>query len=76
MQAQIDIKYDQLVQLLRQLPKQQWVKLKKEVEEDDKNTSAKSDDMLAFLLKAPTFSKEQLEEVDKARKEIDQWRTR
>ena len=33
MQAQIDIGFEQLVKLAKQLPKQQWTKLKSEVEE-------------------------------------------
>ncbi|MCM5530528.1 hypothetical protein [Parasegetibacter sp. NRK P23] len=75
MQAQIDIGYDQLVKLVKQLPKKQWVRLKNEVEEKAASTS-KSPDMLTFLLNAPTFNKKQLDEIDKARMEISQWRTK
>ncbi len=32
MQAQVDIEFDQLVQIARKLPAQQWTKLKEEVE--------------------------------------------
>jgi len=75
MQAQIDIGFEQLVKLAKQLPKQQWTKLKSEVEEQ--NVSADhATDMLAFLLNGPTFNKRQLDEVAKARKEISQWRTK
>ena len=75
MQAQIDIGYDQLVKLVKQLPKKQWVKLKNEVEEEDMD-KAESTEMLALLLDAPTFSKEQLDEISKATEEITQWRTK
>lgn len=75
MQAQIDIGYDQLVKLVKQLPKKQWVKLKSEVEEQIIE-SDKASDMLTFLLNGPTFSKKQLDEIAKARKEINQWRTK
>lgn len=75
MQAQIDIGFEQLVKLAKQLPKQQWTKLKSEVEEQ--NVSADhATDMLVFLLNGPTFNKRQLDEVAKARKEINQWRTK
>lgn len=75
MQAQIDIGFEQLVKLAKQLPKQQWTKLKSEVEEQ--NVSAgHATDMLAFLLNGPTFNTRQLDEVAKARKEINQWRTK
>jgi hypothetical protein len=75
MQAQIDIGFEQLVKLVKQLPKQQWTKLKSEVEEQDVQTD-KTSDMLAFLLNGPTFNKKQLDEIAKARKEINQWRTK
>lgn len=73
MQAQIDIGFDQLVQLVKQLPKKQWTKLKTEVEEQNTSGSQQSD-MLNLLLEAPTFNKKQLSEIAKARKEINQWR--
>lgn len=73
MQAQIDIGFDQLVKLLKQLPKSQWKKLKTEIEAKEQASSPS--DMLEFLLKAPTFSKKQLDEIARAHKEISQWRT-
>ena len=75
MEAQIDIGFKQLVKLVKQLPKKQWTKLKSEVEEQ-KVSSEQNSDMLSFLLSGPTFNKKQLEEVEKARKEINQWRTK
>ena len=75
MQAQIEIGYDQLVQLVKQLPKKQWTKLKSEVEEGDMQANPKPD-MLTLLLNGPTFTKKQLDEITKARKEINQWRTK
>jgi hypothetical protein len=75
MQAQIDIGFEQLVKLAKQLPKQQWTKLKSEVEKQSVSTEQTSD-MLTFLLNGPTFNKKQLDEVAKARKEINQWRTK
>lgn len=75
MQAQTDIEFNQLVQLVKRLPLKQWAKLKKEVE---KGQNVKNDpsDLETFLLNAPTFSKKQLNEIAKARKEISQWRIR
>jgi hypothetical protein len=75
MEAQIDIGFKQLVKLVKQLPKKQWTKLKSEVEEQ-KVSSDQNSDMLNFLLNGPTFNKKQLDEVEKARKEINQWRTK
>lgn len=75
MEAQIDIAFEQLVKLVKQLPKKQWTKLKSEVEQQDISVNQNSD-MLNFLLTGPTFNKKQLDEVAKARKEINQWRTK
>ncbi len=73
MQAQIEIGFDQLVQLVKMLPQTQWTKLKQEV--DEKNESNKDvSDLEAFLLTAPTFTKKQLDEIAKTRKAINQWR--
>ncbi len=74
MQVQIDIKFEQLVQLAKELPAKQWKKFKQEVESSKLDESNNSD-LLEFLLSAPTFKKEQLETIEKTRKEINQWRT-
>ncbi len=75
MQAQVEIGFDQLVQLVKMLPQTQWTKLKQEI--DEKNESNKDvSDLEAFLLTAPTFNKKQLDEIAKTRKAINQWRTK
>lgn len=73
MQAQVDIEFDQLVRLSKQLPTTQWTKLKKEVEEKVSNSEQNSD-LVSLLLSAPTYSKKQLDEITKTRKAINQWR--
>ena len=75
MQAQIDIGFDQLVKLAKQLPAMQWNKLKTEVEKQAEQIDATSD-LEQFLLSAPTFNKKQLDEIAKTRKAISQWRTK
>lgn len=74
MQTQVNIEFDQLVELAKQLPANQWVKLKKEVEEK-KVDAQKNSHLVSLLLSAPTFSKRQLDEIAKTRKAINQWRT-
>jgi hypothetical protein len=54
MQAEVNIDFDQFVQLAKKLPSTQWKKLKREVEEKEYNAS---DDLVSLLLSAPTFSK-------------------
>ncbi len=74
MQAQVEIGFDQLVQLVKKLPQTQWTKLKQEVETQipiDKDR----EDFRKFLLNGPTFSEKQLETIAKTRKKIDEWRT-
>lgn len=75
MQLQIDIGFDQLVQLAKKLPSKQWAKLKQEVDKQQAERFS-PDDLETFLLGAPTFSKMQLNEITKARKAINQWRTK
>ena len=73
MPEELEIEFDQLVKIARRLPPSQWTKLKKEVEEEKIN--AKQDqDLIESLLSAPTYTKEQLEEVGKTRKAINGWR--
>jgi hypothetical protein len=75
MQLQLDIAFDQLVQLAKRLPKKEWVKLKQEV--DQEHVSGKQvSDLESFLLTGPTFTKKQLNEIAKTRKAINQWRTK
>ena len=75
MELQVDIKFEQLIKLAKQLPATQWTKLKSEVENE--NIGAKKvSDLETFLLSAPTFNKKQLNEIDKTRKAITQWRTK
>ena len=75
MQAQVDIKFDQLVKIVKQLPEAQWEKLKKEVEEKVPNPEQNSE-LLSLLLNGPTATKKQLEIMENNRKAINQWRTK
>jgi hypothetical protein len=74
MQVQVDIGFEQLLKLVKQLPATQWKKLKTEVEKQPQQSQSSSD-LETFLLNAPTFSKKQLDEIAKTRKAISQWRT-
>lgn len=75
MQAQVDIEFEQLVKLAKQLPTTQWKKLKKEVEEEV-SIPRQNSDLVSLLLSAPTYSKKQLDEIAKTRKAINKWRTK
>ena len=75
MQAQVDIGFDQLVQIAKKLPAQQWTKLKAEVEAQS-NVDAEREEFKKLLLNGPTFSKKQLNTIAETRKAINQWRTK
>ena len=73
MQLNVDIKFDDLVQIARRLPLSKWKKLKQEVESQQ---SIEQDryEFRKFLIDGPTFSQEQLNIVAETRKNIDEWR--
>jgi hypothetical protein len=75
MRVQVDIGFDQLVDLAKQLPATQWRKLKSEVEKE-REVKESPGSLEALLLRAPTFTKKQLDEIAKTRKAINQWRTK
>jgi len=75
MQVQLDIEFDQLVQIAKKLPMKQWDKLKEEVEAKPASDSER-EDFRKLLLNGPIFSKKQLKTIDETRKAINQWRTK
>lgn len=76
MQVQVDIQFDDLLKIVKNLPEKQLSILKKEIEQDTPRTNTKRQEFKDFLLSGPTFSKKQLETIDKTRKAINQWRTK
>lgn len=75
MQAQIEIEFEELVKIAKELPEPQWVKLKEAVEA--KETTIKDrEEFIQFLLNGPVATKKQLETIAKNRKSINQWRTK
>ena len=75
MQVQVDIQFDQLVQIAKKLPANQWTKLKAEVETESK-IDIEREEFKKLLLSGPTFSKKQLQTIAETRKAINQWRTK
>lgn len=75
MQVQVDLEFDQLVQIAKKLPAKQWTKLKAEVETLSA-TKTDREEFKEFLLNGPTFSKKQLATIAETRKAINQWRTK
>jgi hypothetical protein len=75
MQIQVDIGFDELIGIVKKLPKDQLLKLKNELEKQDKR-NIDSQGLESFLLEAPTFSEKQLEEIALTRNAINKWRTK
>ena len=74
MQVQVDIGFDQLLEIVKTLPSGQLKQLKAEIEREA-NTK-KSIDLEALLLNGPVATKKQLETIENNRKAINQWRTK
>ena len=74
MQVQVDIEFEQLLKIVKELPKGQLNKLKAIIEKEEE--TEKSADLETLLLKGPTATKKQLETIENNRKAINQWRTK
>ena len=76
MEVTIDLKFEQLKELIKQLPASQLKKLKAELSESFLKKKAKKDvnNLQEFLLKGPVMSDEQFEAYQKNRKAISAWR--
>ncbi len=75
MQIQVNIGIDQLIEIVRKLPKKDIDKLKTELERE-KAPITNRQDFESFLLNGPVFSKKQLNTIAKTRKAINQWRAK
>ena len=72
MEAVVDIKFDELLKIVKNLPKDELSELKREIDKEaiqDRNRA----DFKELLLKGLTFSEKQLDSIAKTRKAIDQW---
>ena len=73
MQVQLDIAFDQLVRIVKNLPAAQQRKLKSEIEKETKIETS-SMDLETLLLNGPVAINEELERIANNRKVINQWR--
>lgn len=75
MQALVDIKFDELLKIVKNLPENKLSELKAEIEKENKQQTNR-EDFEKLLLNGPTFSKKQLDNIAMTRKAINQWRTK
>ncbi|MDB5156661.1 MAG: hypothetical protein JWR50_1368 [Mucilaginibacter sp.] len=75
MQAVVDIKFNELLKIVKNLPETELIKLKAAI---DKKTMPENDRSVfeILLLNGPTFSEKQLDVISKTRQVINQWRTK
>ncbi len=62
MQVQVDIGFDDLLRIVKTLPKNQLNKFKRALENDEPHIEQITD-LASFLLNAPTFSEKQIENI-------------
>jgi hypothetical protein len=75
MQAQGDIDFDELVKIVKKLPKGKLRLLRAEIEKKAA-TEHKATNLKSLLLKGPVATKRQLEIIENNRKAINQSRTK
>lgn len=75
MQVQIDIAFEQLLKIVKDLPAGKLRQLKSEIDREVK-ASKSNVELETLLLKGPIATKKQLEVIEKNRKAINQWRTK
>jgi hypothetical protein len=88
MELTIDIKYDQILELARQLPNRYKKKLSQEIEKDLKKKNEEkikipdtkyesendeTNELQRFLLEGPIMSDEQFDDFKKLRKAFNKW---
>jgi hypothetical protein len=74
MQIQVDIGFKDLLEIVKKLPKDQLLQLKKELEE--KPVKTKREHFRDLLINGPTLSDEQIKTMEETRKAINKWRTK
>lgn len=72
MRIQVDIGFKDLVEIVKNLPKDQLLQLKRELE--DNPVKLKRANLRELLINGPTFSDEQIDAMQETRKAINTWR--
>ncbi len=73
MQVQVEIEFEQLVKIVKDLPTGKLRQLKAEIEKKAISEKEKGH-LKSILLKGPVATKKQLEIIENNRKSINQWR--
>lgn len=78
MQLTVDIKYDQLIDIIRHLPANQLARIKSDLENTVYANGAETDksEFQEFLLRGPKMSDDQYSIFKENRKVFNQWRSK
>lgn len=76
MELKVDIPYDQLLTLIKQLPAVKILQLKSDLSDSfiEKKAKLEISDFQNFLLKGPVMTDDQYEQFHKNREQINIWR--
>jgi hypothetical protein len=74
MQVQVEIGFDQLLQIVKALPTGKLKRLKVEIEKEVEHEKSKMD-LESLLMNGPVATEKELEVIAGNRKAINQWRT-
>lgn len=75
MELKLDIDYQQLIGILRQLPKNQLAKILSAIQENPAKSAGGNPQLRSLLLSGPTLSNDQVHHIQEAREAISKWRT-
>ena len=76
MELKINIGIEEILHIVRQLPRNEFTKLKRELENEPVNNLLPKEKLKQFLLDAPVFGKEQINRIQNTRNKINTWRTK
>lgn len=75
MEVKVQIPFQQLVKIVKQLSPAQKAKLQKELAASEPKHASKKSPLTKLLLDGPVFTEDQIETIQETRKSINQWRT-
>lgn len=73
MEVKVQIPFNELVDIVKQLSPTQKIKLQKELAQKEE-PSKKRSRLTKLLLNGPVFTQEQINTIEQTRKSINQWR--
>ncbi|MGJ3234688.1 hypothetical protein [Marivirga sp.] len=74
MKVELNLKYDDLIKVINQLPQEQMEKLLQSIKAEIKLKNDKKEKLRKFILKAPTWSEKEFSAYEEARNHINKTR--